>query len=281
MAQALADKVAFLTGATGAIATAAAILLAGDGARLFLMARRADGLAGTEAEIRRHVPDARIDCIVGDCMDEARMRAALAEARDTAGRLDVIVATVGGGGFKPLLMLTSDDMRRELEFNMMSSFHAIRHGAPLLGRGGSIVCISSTAATMPFAYLSAYHVGKAALEALVRAAAEELGPAGIRVNAVRPGMTRARDTEALFADAGVRARFEAEFPMGRLGEPGDIAGAIRFLAGPESGWVTGQSFAVDGGNELRRTPDLTPMLEAMLGTEAVSALRSGREAPGG
>jgi NAD(P)-dependent dehydrogenase (short-subunit alcohol dehydrogenase family) len=184
---------------------------------------------------------------------------------------------VGGGGFKPLLMLSADDVRAEFEANTISAFHAIRHGAPLMERGGSIICISSTAATMPFGYLAAYHIGKAALEALVRAAAEELGSAGIRVNAVRPGMTRARDTAPMFDSPDVINTFLPEYPLGRLGAPADIAGAVRFLAGPESGWMTGQSFAVDGGNELRRNPDLTPMVEAMLGAEAVTALKAGKE----
>jgi NAD(P)-dependent dehydrogenase (short-subunit alcohol dehydrogenase family) len=130
---------------------------------------------------------------------------------------------------------------------------------------------------MPFAYLAAYHVAKAALEALVRAAAEELGQAGIRVNAVRPGMTRSSATGPMFAQPATLAPFLAEYPLGRLGEPEDIAGAVRFLAGPESGWMTGQCFAVDGGNELRRNPDLTPMVEAMLGPEQFAAQRAGKE----
>jgi NAD(P)-dependent dehydrogenase (short-subunit alcohol dehydrogenase family) len=274
---ALGGKTALITGATGAIATASAIALARDGAHVVLMGRRAEGLAACVAAIRTSVPDAKLDTVTGDGLDESAVKAALAHAHGLEGHLDIIVSTVGGGGFKPLLMLEAQEMRAEFEANTMSAFLAIRHGAPLMERGGSIICISSTAATMPFGYLAAYHVGKAALEALVRAAAEELGSAGIRVNAVRPGMTRARDTAAMFDSPDVIATFMPEYPLGRLGEPADIAGAVRFLAGQDSGWMTGQSFAVDGGNELRRNPDLTPMVQAMLGAETVKALKAGKE----
>lgn len=273
----LTGQTAFVTGASGAIAVASAIALARDGARLALMARRAEALSEAERAIRAAVPDAVISLQVGDCGDEGAVRQALRDAHAIAGRLDIVFATIGGGGFKPLLMLEADDLRREFDANVVTAFLAIRHGAPLMQAGGSIVCLSSTSATMPFAYLAAYHTAKAGLEGLVRAAAEELGPAGIRVNAVRPGMTRSAATEQMFASPEAVAPFLAEYPLGRLGVPEDLAGAVRFLAGPESAWMTGQCFAVDGGNELRRNPDLTPMVEQMLGSEAVATLRAGKE----
>jgi NAD(P)-dependent dehydrogenase (short-subunit alcohol dehydrogenase family) len=129
---------------------------------------------------------------------------------------------------------------------------------------------------MPFNGLAAYHTVKGALENLVRAAAEELGAAGIRVNAVRPGLTRNGRVNYLFDDASIFNRFTAEFPLGRAGIPADIAGAVRYLAGPESRWVTGQSFAVDGGQELRRNPDLSEMMAASIGREALDATRRGK-----
>ncbi|MDP3674916.1 MAG: SDR family oxidoreductase, partial [Novosphingobium sp.] len=242
-----------------------------------LMARRGDGLAEAERATREAVPEARVSLHLGDCSDEVAVRTALGEAHAVGGRLDIAFASVGGGGFKPLLALTPDDLRREFELNVTTAFHVIRHGAPLMQRGGSIVCLSSSTGKMPFAYLAAYHIAKAALEGLVRGAAEELGHLGIRVNAVRPGMTRSGGTAPMFDSPAALAPFLAEYPLGRLGQPGDIAGAVRFLAGPESGWMTGQCFAVDGGNELRRNPDLTPMLEAMLGPETFAAQRAGKE----
>lgn len=254
---ALAGQTAFITGASGAIATASAIALAKDGARLALMARRDAGLARSEAAIRAVVPDAEILPIVGDCGDEAAVQHALAEAHAMAGRLDIIFATVGGGGFRPFLQLDVETLRQEMEHNLFTAFFAVRHGAPLMRAGGSIICTSSSSAPLTFRLLSGYHIAKGALEALVRAAADELGAQGIRVNAVRPGLTRSDSTGDIFAGPGSAATFLPEFPLGRFGEPEDIAGAVRFLAGPESGWMTGECLSVDGGNHLRRNPDLT------------------------
>jgi NAD(P)-dependent dehydrogenase (short-subunit alcohol dehydrogenase family) len=121
-------------------------------------------------------------------------------------------------------------------------------------RGGSFVFVSSNAALMPFLGFSTYCSGKAGLEQFVRCAANELGERGIRLNAVRPGLTRSGATGPIFDDPAALAQFVVRMPLGRAGEPVDISSAIRFLAGPESGWITGQSIAVDGGNELRGAP---------------------------
>lgn len=272
----LCGKTVAINGATGAIAQAAGVALARDGAHLALLARRKAGVEAAAAFIRAEVPEARLTAIVADCTDDAAVKAGLAQAQGVDGRLDAIFTTVGGGGFKPLMMLDAATLRAEFDVNVVSAFLAIQHGVPLMQPGGSIVLTSSNSANMPFAYLAGYHIAKSGLEALVRAAAEELGAAGIRVNAIRPGMTRSGATGPLFDNADMLAPFLPEYPLGRLGEAQDIAGAVRFLIGPESAWITGQSIAVDGGNELRRNPDLTPMVETIFGAETVAAARAGR-----
>lgn len=257
-ARSLAGRTCFVTGATGAIANACALELARAGADLALMARRPDGLAEAAQGIRDSVPGAKVLELVGDASDETAVAKALAEAHDWQCRLDVIFATVGGGGFNPLLESAAQELRDAFEINVMSTFHAIRHGAPLMQAGGSIICLSSGAAVLTFRHLASYHIAKAALEGLVRMAADELGPSGLRVNAIRPGLTRSGGTESMFAQ-GAAAAFLPEYPLGRLGEPQDMAGAVRFLASDESAWITGQCIAVDGGNMLRRSPDLAPL----------------------
>lgn len=273
----LAGQTAFITGATGAIATASAIALARDGARLALMARREEGLVATRTAILAAVPDAEILTITGDCTDETAVKQALVDAHGWAGSLDIVFATVGSGDFTPLLMLDADAVRRTVEINLMSAFFVVRHGVPLMQPGGSIICTSSSSAPLTFPYLGAYHIAKGAVEALVRAAADELGSAGIRINAVRPGLTRAESTGALFTAPGSADQFLPEYPLGRLGEPEDIADVVRFLSGPGSRWMTGECLSVDGGNHLRRSPDLTPMVEAMHGKDRIAAIRSGKE----
>ncbi|HTJ64900.1 MAG TPA: SDR family oxidoreductase [Alphaproteobacteria bacterium] len=273
---ALAGKAAFVTGGAGAIGSNCARLLARDGAAVLIMGRRKEALEESKAEILKTVPDARIEIHAGDACEEKDVRAALEQAHKMLGRLDIIVPTVGGGGFKPLLMLTAAELEAELKYNIVSAFLAVRYGVPLMeGKGGSIVCISSTAAKLPFAYLSAYHTSKGGLENFIRAAAEELGSAGVRINAVRPGLTRSGGTVRMIETPEVVQRFITEFPLGRAGEPEDIAEAVRYLAGPESSWVTGQSFAVDGGNEIRKNPDLSDMVAAMIGQDKLDMLKRG------
>jgi len=274
---ALAGKTAFITGASGAIAAACAVALAQDGAQLALMARRQEGLDVAVEAVHRAVPDARVTTILGDCGDEAAVRDALARAQALSGTLDIALATVGGGGFTPFLMLDAQTIRDTLELNLLTTFFVIRHAAPLMRPGGSILCLSSSSATLTFPYLGAYHIAKSALEGMVRAAADELGGAGIRVNAVRPGLTRANGTGGLLAKAEVVDQFLREFPLARLGEPEDVARAVRFLAGPESAWITGECLSVDGGNHLRGSPELTPLVEAIHGKARVDAARNGKE----
>lgn len=256
MSGVLAGKTALVTGGSGGIGRACAEALARDGAAVVIMGRREEALATARAAVLAAAPGSRVEIAVGDAGSEDDVRAALAIAHGLGGRLDILVPTLGGGGFARLLDKTVEDFRAELDVNITSVFIAMRHGVPLMRSGGAIVCISSTAATMPFPALAAYCAGKAGLEALVRTAADELSTLGIRVNAVRPGLTRSNATSEMFDNQAVVDRFLEQIPLGRTGEPADIAAAVRYLAGPESGWVTGQSFAVDGGQELRRNPAL-------------------------
>lgn len=273
---ALAGRTAIVTGGAGAIGAACAGALLGDGATVVIMGRKTEALEATRAALLASVPSGHVEIRTGDALQPGDVREALEHAHGIAGRLDIIVATVGGGGFKPLLMHDVKSFQAELDQNILSAFIALRYGAPLMGDGGSIVCISSTAAVMPFPWLSAYCTGKGGLESLVRTAADELASAGIRVNAVRPGLTRSHGTADMFDAPDVINRFLEQLPLGRTGDPGDIAAGVRYLAGPESAWVTGQSFAVDGGNELRRNPDMTAILEQIHGTAAVAALKAAR-----
>ncbi|WP_044871852.1 SDR family NAD(P)-dependent oxidoreductase [Pseudomonas sp. LFM046] len=277
----LSGKTALITGGTGALAKTCAELLLKDGASVVLSARRSEALAQAREELLARVPGARIEVCAGDACQEADLRRALELAYGLQGRLDILIPTVGGAAFRPLLQHDQATFAADLDINLTSAFLAIRHGAPYLARngGGAIVCISSTAAAMPFRWLSGYCVAKAALETLVRCAAEELASAGIRVNSVRPGLFQSEATQGLFANEAMSNAFLEQIPLGRLGEPLDIAGAVRYLAGPESGWTTGQSLAIDGGHELRRNPQLDPVVSAIFGEDALRAALAGQEHP--
>ncbi|UEP50255.1 SDR family oxidoreductase [Burkholderia ambifaria] len=277
----LAGRTALVTGGAGGIGAACAQALAADGAAVVLMGRRRDALERTQQRLTDALPGSRVAIHAGDACADGDLQAALDTAWALDGRLDIVVPTVGGAGFRPLLMHDADSFRAEIDLNLHSAFTAIRHAAPRLADsgGGTIVCISSTAAQINFRWLSAYCTAKAALEALVRGAAEELAGAKIRVNAVRPGLTRSEATAPMFDNRALVDRFLEQIPLGTLGEPEAIAHAVRYLAGPESGWVTGQSFAVDGGHELRTNPRVDDTIAQIYGATALDAVKTGR-APG-
>lgn len=272
----LAGQTALVTGGAGAIGAACAGALLRDGATVVLMGRRRERLDATCETLQEQYPRGRVEVMAGDALQPEDVQRAADFAHGLAGRLDIVLPTVGGGGFKPLLMQDLQGLRDELDINIGSAFLAIRHAVPLMREGGSIVCISSTAATMPFPWLSFYCAGKAGLEGLIRTAADELAPAGVRINAVRPGITRSEATADMFASPEVMAKFQEQLPLGRSGEPDDIAEGVRYLAGPESSWVTGQCFNIDGGQCLRRHPDMTDAVAMMYGEDALAAVQSGQ-----
>lgn len=272
----LAGKTALVTGASSGMGKETARMLAADGATVVIMGRRADRLAQALAELRDAAPDATIESFMGDAGDEASAKAALAYTQRLAGRLDIVVSAVGKGLYKPLLLCDEADMLEEFRAEVLTAFFMIRHGAPLMTSGGTIVCVSSTAGGTPCFGLSPYCTAKAGLEMLVKTAALELGRAQIRVNAVRPGFTRGEGTTEMFADPDTMTSFTTFIPMARAGESDDLARALRFLAGPESGWVTGQIFAADGGQELRGFPDPGPLLDQIYGRERMEQLRNGQ-----
>ncbi|MCB2078360.1 MAG: SDR family oxidoreductase [Novosphingobium sp.] len=276
MELALAGKTALVTGGSSGMGKFAAGLLAMDGARVVIVGRRQEVLDAALEDLRRQVPEGQIEAFRGDASDGDSVRAMLAYAHGLADRLDIIVNSVGGGAYKPLLMFDEDEVMAEYRITALSAFLLARYGVPLMGAGGSIVCVSSTAGFRSCMGLGPYNMAKAALEMFVKVAAEEFGSAGIRVNAVRPGMTRAEGTADMFVDDALVKTFTDIIPLGRVGESEDLAKVIRFLAGPESGWVTGQVFAADGGQELKGFPDPNPMLDMIYGEDAMAQVRAGK-----
>jgi NAD(P)-dependent dehydrogenase (short-subunit alcohol dehydrogenase family) len=117
--------------------------------------------------------------------------------------------------------------------------------------------------------MAAYCVSKAGLDMLVKVAADELGRCGVRVNSVRPGLVQTQLGDHLIGDPAVLDDYLAQMPISRVGTVDDVAEAVRYLAGPESSWVTGQCLGVDGGHTLRRGPDVEHWARALYGDEAI------------
>jgi NAD(P)-dependent dehydrogenase (short-subunit alcohol dehydrogenase family) len=171
----------------------------------------------------------------------------------TAAKLDAAVVVPGGGSIKPVLLYGDDEFSHEVDLNVRPVYLTLKYAGQAMVRNGSgsFVAISSTAADFSARYLASYSAGKAAVDQLVRVAANELGAFGVRVNGVRPGLTRTPTTQGMFAHQPMLEAFLASQPIGRPGEAEDIAQAVRYLVGPESAWVTGQLLTVDGGHTLR------------------------------
>ena len=247
----LAGRSALVTGGSAGMGLASAELLARDGAAVTLMGRSEKSLAEAKAMLVGAVPDARIALCPGNAANDADVEKAVAAATLHGGSLDIVVATVGGGTFGAVLEISADQFMTDVERNLRPAFLAVRVGAPAMKNGGSFVFISSTVAVMPVSKLPGYSAGKAGLDQFVRATAIELGGRGIRLNAVRPGLTRTPGHVYMADDPAIKTAFLAVTPLGRLGESIDIGQAVRFLCGPESSWITGQCLSIDGGNELR------------------------------
>jgi NAD(P)-dependent dehydrogenase (short-subunit alcohol dehydrogenase family) len=257
----LDGKTALVTGGGGGFGRAAALLLARDGAAVMLMGRNQDKLDRAREILLAEVSGAVIGTVAGDATDDADVARAVAASVALGGSIDIVVGVVGGAqGIGSVLGRQVDDYVNDYRLNVGASFLTIRHAAPLMDKGSSFVFISSSAATMPFIGLSSYCSAKAALEMFMRVAANELGAKNIRVNCVRPGLTHTDGMDAAFQNPGYNDAFLPLIPLGRTGVPNDVAEAVRFLAGPEAAWLTGQSFAVDGGNELRMAPLPDPAL---------------------
>ena len=269
----LAGKTALVTGGSNGIGLACAKALIRDGAAVVIMARKTEALRRARQALLEAFPDATVQIFAGDALDEGQVKAALVFAREHTGSLDILVPVVGGPVFKPLLMRDVADVRCEMDLNFLAPFMLVRHGVPLMSRGGAIVCISSICTTQAGWGMSVYTAAKAALEAFVRVAGLELGPAGIRINAVRPGATLSEADVARPDAAAMLQAYIDETPLGRRGDPEDIGKVVSFLAGPEAGWVTGQVLSVDGGLELGRAPDF---MEALYGKEVMDKLRAGQ-----
>jgi NAD(P)-dependent dehydrogenase (short-subunit alcohol dehydrogenase family) len=211
-------------------------------------------IAGPDtAVLKRAVDELSTDGVVhyiqADVTEEDQVEAAV-DAAARGGKLDIALANAGTGFPGSLLHLSKEHWMVPIGVNLLGSAFTIKHAArKMLDEGGSIITVSSGASSRLTKFMASYSVSKAALDELTRAAAQELGPFGIRVNAVRPGWIQ---TESLTAAAtgSNAANALAQTPLGRLGEVDDVVRAVIYLASDQSEWVTGQLLNVCGGFNL-------------------------------
>lgn len=247
---ALTDKVGLVTAATSGIGSAIARRIVADGGRVALGAEDDEGLAALAGELG---PSAvTLHC---DATDEAGPAALADLAVERFGGLDLAVANAGTGASSLVTEQSLADWRRVLDLNLTSAFLTVQAAARVMRDGGAIVALSSLSAIRPSRGSAAYSAAKAAVLSLVEVAALELGPRGIRVNAIAPSLVRTPSTERLFSDPELVEAFHDATALGRHAEPEEIAAAVAYLASDEAGFVTGTTLMIDGGAQLLGHPD--------------------------
>ncbi len=228
-------------GATGAVGSALSRRLAARGGRVVVAGRRLDALEALADEIAG-VP----------FQVDARDFEQVAEVFDEAGRLPGVMTgvanCVGSILLKPAHLTSATELEETIATNLYSAFATVRSAARALRRtGGSVVLVSSAAASIGLPNHEAIAAAKAGVEGLVRSAAASYAPAGIRFNAVAPGLVDSAMSQRIVSSPQALRASLALHPLGRVGKPEEIAALIDWLLGPESDWVTGQIWGADGG----------------------------------
>jgi 3-oxoacyl-[acyl-carrier protein] reductase len=248
MPQKLAGKVAVVTGASKGIGASIALHLAAEGAAVVVnYSSSKEGADRVVGEITRG--GGKAIAVQANIAKDADIRRLFAEAKKAFGTLDILVNNAGIYEFAPLEQVTAEHFHKMFDLNVLglilASQEAVQHFGP---SGGSIVNISSVVATAAPPNTSVYSATKAAVNAVTRSLAQELGPRKIRVNAINPGMVETEGVRSAgISESEFRTQVEAQTPLGRIGQPQDIAPAAVFLASADSAWITGETLYIAGG----------------------------------
>jgi len=245
----LAGKVAMVTGASKGIGAAIAKQLAANGAAVVVnYASSKSGADKVVAEITG--AGGKAVAVQADVAKTADIDRLFAETKKAFSRLDILVNNAGIYEFSPLDGVTEDHFHKQFNLNVLGLILTSQAAVKLFDTdGGSIVNISSVVSTLAFPNAAVYSGTKGAVDAITRSLATELGPRKIRVNAIRPGMVETEGTHAAgIEESEMKKQVLALTPLGRLGQPDDIAGAAVFLASADSSWITGETLVISGGN---------------------------------
>jgi 3-oxoacyl-[acyl-carrier protein] reductase len=244
----LAGKVAVVTGASKGIGAAIAEHLAAAGAAVVV--NYSSSKAGADAVVEKiKKKDGRAVAVQANLAKPDEIPRLFVEAKKAFGRVDILINNAGVYEFAPLDSVTVEQYRKQFDLNVLglvlATKEAVKHMGP---EGGSVVNLSSVVATSAPAMASLYSGTKGAVNAITRSLAVELGPKKIRVNAINPGMVETEGVHAAgFAEGDFRKTIEAQTPLGRIGQPDDIAPAAVFFASGDSSWITGETLYISGG----------------------------------
>jgi 3-oxoacyl-[acyl-carrier protein] reductase len=245
----LKGKVAVVTGASKGIGAAIAEHLAAEGASVVV--NYAASKAGADAVVRRIKENGGTAVAVqADVSKPDDIKRLFAQAKAAFGKLDVLVNNAGIYEFAPLEAVTPEHFHKQFNLNVLGLLLATQEAVKLMGpAGGSVINISSIVGPMPAENASVYSATKAAVDAVTVALSKELGPKKIRVNSLNPGMVETEGFHAAgIAESDFRKQVESQTPLGRIGQPDDIARVAVFYASDDAGWVTGQTLVLAGGH---------------------------------
>jgi 3-oxoacyl-[acyl-carrier protein] reductase len=244
----LSGKVAVVTGASKGIGAAIAKHLAAEGAAVVVnYSASKDGADRVVKEVT--ASGGRAIAVKANLSKKTEIDQLFAETKKAFGQIDILVNNAGIYEFSPVEQITEEHYRKHFDLNVLGLTLATQAAVKQFNpAGGSVVNISSVVSTMGVPGAAIYSGTKGAVDAITRSLAKELGPRGIRVNAINPGMVETDGLHAAgIAGIDMRKQVEAQTPLGRIGQPEDIAKAALFFASQDSSWITGQTLTISGG----------------------------------
>jgi 3-oxoacyl-[acyl-carrier protein] reductase len=248
MSQKLAGKVAVVTGASKGIGAEIARHLAAEGAAVVVnYSSSKEGADKVVGDITKK--GGKAIAVQGNVAKDADIRRLFAEAKKAYDHVDILVNNAGIYEFAPIEAVTAEHFHKMFDLNVLGLLLTTQEAVKHFGsKGGSIINIGSVAATAAPPTTSVYSATKGAVNSITRSLAQELGPRKIRVNSINPGMVETEGVHAAgIAESDFRKQTESLTPLGRIGQPVDIAPAAVFLASDESAWLTGESLYITGG----------------------------------
>jgi NAD(P)-dependent dehydrogenase (short-subunit alcohol dehydrogenase family) len=254
----LEGKVAIVTGGASGIGLATTRRFVAEGARVVIGDLVVDNFESIQRELGESVATTRADVRV-----EADVEALVATAVDRFGGLDIAFANAGVGAFTPIVDVDAAQWMHTIEVNLLGPLLTTKHAAKAMRNGGSIIFTASLNAVQPAAGMSAYCASKAAVAMLAQVAAMELGPSGIRVNAIGPGLVRTALTEAMWLIPPIVADFDENAPLDTTTSADDVGSLVTFLASDDASSITGTLQLIDRGAHTMRYPDVLGHLAAL------------------
>lgn len=246
--QKLDGKIAVVTGASKGIGASIAKHLAAEGAAVVV--NYASSKEGADRVVDEIISaGGKAIAVQANVAKKAEIEQLFVETKQAFGRLDILVNNAGIYEFSPLADITEEHFHKQFDLNVLGLLLTSQQAVKYFGKeGGSIVNISSIVSTLTPANGSVYSATKAAVDAITKSLAKELGSHHIRVNAINPGIVETEGTHAAgMTESEGRKQTEAVTPLGRIGQPQDIAPAVVFLASTDSGWITGETLVIAGG----------------------------------